>query len=293
MRACQPLSDGYVERDGIKIFYEVFGAGEPTILLLPTWSLMHSRQWKMQVPYLARHCRVITFDGRGNGRSDRPVDPEAYAESEFAADAIAVMDATQTERAIIVSFSLGAQRALLLAANYPQRVDAAVFVGPTYTGGGHPRPERTVYSWEDELDTDEGWAKYNKHYWLRDYQGFVDFFLSTMFPEPHSTWTPARHVSSRDASAARSLSCTATATGSPTYPAVSRSLSTPAVNWLCSRAQDTHHTCAIRSRSTCSFGTSSSRRRRRDAGYAESPAPSVRSTSPPRLVSVMRSAMLQ
>ena len=79
MRACQPLSDGYVERDGIKIFYEVFGAGEPTILLLPTWSLIHSRQWKMQVPYLARHCRVITFDGRGNGRSDRPVDPEAYA----------------------------------------------------------------------------------------------------------------------------------------------------------------------------------------------------------------------
>jgi pimeloyl-ACP methyl ester carboxylesterase/predicted glycosyltransferase len=187
MRACQPLSDGYVERDGIKIFYEVFGAGEPTILLLPTWSLMHSRQWKMQVPYLARHCRVITFDGRGNGRSDRPVDPEAYAESEFAADAIAVMDATQTERAVIVSFSLGAQRALLLAANHPQRVDAAVFVGPTYTGGGHPRPERTVHSWEDELDTDEGWAKYNKHYWLRDYQGFVDFFLSTMFPEPHST----------------------------------------------------------------------------------------------------------
>jgi pimeloyl-ACP methyl ester carboxylesterase/predicted glycosyltransferase len=187
MRACQPIRDGYVERDGIKIFYEVFGTGEPTVLLLPTWSLLHSRHWKMQVPYLARHCRVVTFDGRGNGRSDRPTTPEAYAETEFMADAIAVMDATQTERAVIVGFSLGAQRALLLAANHPERVDAAVFVGPTYPGGGHPRPERTVYSWEDELDTDEGWAKYNKHYWLRDYQGFVDFFLSTMFPEPHST----------------------------------------------------------------------------------------------------------
>ena len=187
MRACQPNRDGYVERDGVKIFYEVFGAGEPTVLLLPTWSLMHSRQWKMQVPYLARHCRVVTFDGRGNGRSDRPAQGEAYAESEFAADAIAVMDATQTDRAIIVSFSLGAQRALLLAATHPQRVEGAVFVGPTYPGGGHPRPERTVYSWEDELDTDEGWARYNKHYWLRDYRGFLEFFLSTMFPEPHST----------------------------------------------------------------------------------------------------------
>jgi pimeloyl-ACP methyl ester carboxylesterase/predicted glycosyltransferase len=187
MRACQPIRDGYVERDGIKIFYEIFGSGEPTVLLLPTWSLLHSRHWKMQVPYLARHCRVVTFDGRGNGRSDRPTTPEAYAETEFMADAITVMDATHTERAVIAGFSLGAQRALLLAANHPERVEAAVFVGPTYPGGGHPRPERTVYSWEDELDTDEGWAKYNKHYWLRDYQGFVDFFLSTMFPEPHST----------------------------------------------------------------------------------------------------------
>jgi pimeloyl-ACP methyl ester carboxylesterase/predicted glycosyltransferase len=187
MRACQPTRDGYVERDGIKIFYEVFGDGEPTVLLLPTWSIIHSRHWKMQVPYLSRHCRVITFDGRGNGRSDRPTTPEAYAETEFMADAIAVMDATQTERAVIVSFSLGAQRGLLLAAYHPERVEAAVFVGPTYPGGGHPRPERTVYSWEDELDTDEGWAKYNKHHWLRNYQGFVEFFLSTMFPEPHST----------------------------------------------------------------------------------------------------------
>jgi len=187
MRACQPIHDGYVERHGVKIFYEVFGTGEPTVLLLPTWSIIHSRQWKMQIPYLSRHCRVVTFDGRGNGRSDRPSEPEAYAESEFAADAIAVMDATQTARAIIVGFSLGAQRGLLLAANHPERVEAAVFVGPNYPGGGHPRPERTVYSWEDELDTDEGWAKYNKHHWLRNYQGFVEFFLSTMFPEPHST----------------------------------------------------------------------------------------------------------
>jgi len=187
MRACQPSREGYVERDGVKIFYEVFGDGEPTVLLLPTWSIIHARQWKMQIPYLARHCRVLAFDGRGNGRSDRPTEPEAYAESEFAADAIAVMDATQTRRAIVVGFSMGGQRGLLLAANHPERVGAAVFVGPSYPGGGAPLPERTVYSWEDELDTDEGWAKHNQHYWLRDYKGFLDFFMSRMFTEPHST----------------------------------------------------------------------------------------------------------
>ncbi len=187
MRACQPTVDGIVERDGVKVHYEVFGAGERTVLLLPTWSIIHSRHWKMQIPYLARHCRVLTFDGRGNGRSDRPAQPEAYAEREFAADAIAVMDATQTRRAIVVGFSRGGQRGLLLAANHAERVEAAVFIGPSYPGGGEPRPERTVYSWEDELDTDEGWAKDNKHYWLRDYRGFLDFFMSRMFTEPHST----------------------------------------------------------------------------------------------------------
>jgi pimeloyl-ACP methyl ester carboxylesterase/predicted glycosyltransferase len=141
----------------------------------------------MQIPYLARHCRVLTFDGRGNGRSDRPAEPDAYTEQAFAEDALAAMDATGTDSAILVSFSLGAQRALMLAAEHPERVEAAVFIGPAYPGGGEALPERAVHSWEDELDTDEGWAKYNKHYWLRDYRGFLEFFFSRFFTEPHST----------------------------------------------------------------------------------------------------------
>jgi pimeloyl-ACP methyl ester carboxylesterase/predicted glycosyltransferase len=187
MRARQPSRDGYVERDGVKVYYELFGTGEPTVLLLPTWSIIHSRHWKMQIPYLARHCRVLTFDGRGNGRSDRPATPEAYAEHEFAADAIAVLDLTQTDRAVIVGFSMGAQRGLLLAANHPERIAGAVFIGPSYQGGGAPLPERAVHSWEDELDTDDGWAKHNRHYWLRDYPGYLQFFMSRMFTEAHST----------------------------------------------------------------------------------------------------------
>src|SRR5829696_7428155 len=120
-RALQPDVSGYVEREGVKVHYEVYGSGEPTVLLLPTWSIIHSRHWKMQIPYLARHCRVLTFDGRGNGRSDRP--ESGYDEREFAADALAVMDATGTARAVLVSLSLGAQRALLLAAEQPERVN--------------------------------------------------------------------------------------------------------------------------------------------------------------------------
>ncbi|HXH88499.1 MAG TPA: alpha/beta hydrolase, partial [Gaiellaceae bacterium] len=186
-RACYPDETGFVERDGVRVFYEVYGSGEPTVLLLPTWSIIHSRQWKMQIPYLARHCRVVTFDGRGNGRSDRPDDSAAYDEDEFAADALAVLDATGTGRACVVGFSLGVQRGLLLAANHPDRVEGAVFIGPAYSGGGEPLRERLVHSWDEELVTDEGWARYNKHSWLRDYRGFLEFFFDRIFTEPHST----------------------------------------------------------------------------------------------------------
>jgi pimeloyl-ACP methyl ester carboxylesterase len=185
-RARYPDSEGYVERDGVRVFYEVYGQGEPTVFLLPTWSIIHSRHWKMQIPYLARRFRVVTFDGRGNGRSDRPEGVAAYAEPQHAADALAVMDATDTEQAVLVSLSLGAQRALLLAANRAERVAALAFISPSVSLG-KPLPSRIAHSFEDELDSDEGWAKYNRHYWPRDYRGFLEFFFSQFFSEPHST----------------------------------------------------------------------------------------------------------
>nr|MBA2461382.1 alpha/beta hydrolase [Actinomycetota bacterium] len=185
-RARYPDAEGYVERDGVRVFYEVYGESEPTILLLPTWSIIHSRFWKMQIPYLSRHARVVTFDGRGNGRSDRPQIPEAYEPREFAADAIAVMDETHVDRAVVVSLSIGSQRALILAAEHPERVAGAIFIGPSLDiAPGHPY--RAVYSFEDVLDTDEGWAKFNAHYWRRDWLGFLEFFFSQLFTEPHST----------------------------------------------------------------------------------------------------------
>jgi pimeloyl-ACP methyl ester carboxylesterase/predicted glycosyltransferase len=179
-----PDSSGYLRRDGVRLYYEVYGSGGPTVFLLPTWSIVHSRHWKMQIPYLARHCRVLTFDGRGNGRSDRPAD--GYGEREFAADALAVMDATTTERAVIVSLSVGAERALILAGEHPDRVTGAVFIAPAVPLDA-PLPDRSHYPWDEVLATDEGWAKDNRYYWLRDYRGFLEFFFSRMFNEPHST----------------------------------------------------------------------------------------------------------
>jgi pimeloyl-ACP methyl ester carboxylesterase len=185
-RARYPDSEGYAERDGVRVFYEVYGRGEPTILLPPPWAIVHSRVWKMQIPYFARHFRVVVYDGRGNGRSDRPDSADAYGEREQAADALAVLDATGTERAVVVGFSWGGQWSLILAAEHPERVSAVCFLGAGPGLSGEPFPYN-AYPFDELLDTDEGWAKENRHYWLRDWQGYVEWFFSQCFTEPHST----------------------------------------------------------------------------------------------------------
>lgn len=186
-RARDPDVEGFVVRDGVRLSYEVFGDGQPTFLLLPTWSIVHSRVWKAQVPYLARHARVVTFDGRGNGRSDRPAGPAAYDERQFAADAVAVLDATGTGRAVVVGFSLGAQRGLLLAAEHPERVAAVVFIAPALPLNPLPAGRGPAAGFDAVLERYEGWDRYNRHAWLADYAGFVQFFFSRVFTEPHST----------------------------------------------------------------------------------------------------------
>ena len=185
MRARLPDDDGYVERDGVKIFYEVFGTGPTTLLLMPTWAIIHSQFWKAQVSYLARHFRVITFDGRGSGRSDRPVGAPAYASEAYVGDTLAVLDGTDTEQAVVVALSRGAAWAVHLAAAHPERVQGIFAIGPS-CGFGGGTPER--HQWDERLPTTEGWAKYNRHNWLEgDYLDFLTFFFGEMFSEPHST----------------------------------------------------------------------------------------------------------
>jgi len=188
LRARQPDQQGYVARAGVRVYYETFGAGEPAVLLLPTWSIMHSRHWKAQIHALARYNRVITFDPRGNGLSDRPTEALAYADEEFVADALAVLDAVEVKQAIVVGFSAGCACALALAGNHPERTIGAVFIGNSLPLAP-PHAERAKWArrFDELVDTEEGWAKTNRHYWLRDYQGYVAFFMAQMFPEPHST----------------------------------------------------------------------------------------------------------
>jgi pimeloyl-ACP methyl ester carboxylesterase/predicted glycosyltransferase len=186
-RGRYPDETGYIERDGVRVFWERFGEGDPTVLFLPTWSIVHSRIWKGQVPYFARYGTVITFDGRGNGRSDRPSALDAYTPQEFAADALAVMDATGTERAWIVGLSMGASRALILGADHPDRVNGLVFIGAAVPLGPAAPRSNAAAAFTEPRATYEGWQKFNRHYWLEHYEDFVRFFVEHIFSEPHST----------------------------------------------------------------------------------------------------------
>jgi pimeloyl-ACP methyl ester carboxylesterase len=187
MRACHPAIAHTVRREGVEIAFERYGHGAPSVLLLPTWSLLHSRCWKMQIPFLARHYRVLTFDPRGNGRSGRPTGEEAYGERQFAADALAVLDATDTDRAVIVGFSMGAQRGLLLAAEHPERVSGVVFIAPAVPLGPVVPRESWIGEFTTRRESYDSWQKYNRHYWMSDYEDFVEFFVSQIYNEPHST----------------------------------------------------------------------------------------------------------
>jgi pimeloyl-ACP methyl ester carboxylesterase len=209
MRAREPDYEGFVERDGVRVGYEVSGAGEPAILLLTSWAIVHARQWKAQVPYLARRFRVITVEGRGNGRADRPVTAEAYSDREYVDDAIAALDATGVDRAVVVGLSLGGRHALQLAAWYPERAAGVIAIGAALPW---PLPP----DFDEPKDGYEGWGKANRHYWLADYRGWVEFFMSQVFTEPHSIKQREDGVGYGLETTAETLLLTAPAAAAPT-----------------------------------------------------------------------------
>ncbi|MFL6027333.1 MAG: hypothetical protein ACJ72K_10365, partial [Friedmanniella sp.] len=84
-RARRPDATGVAVRDGVRLAWASYGSQEPSIVLMPTWSIVPSRVWKAQVATLARHFRVVTFDGRGSGASGRPVGAASYTDAQYAA----------------------------------------------------------------------------------------------------------------------------------------------------------------------------------------------------------------
>jgi pimeloyl-ACP methyl ester carboxylesterase len=125
----------------------------------------------------------VTFDGRGNGRSDRP--DEGYTTGDFAIDALAVLDELELQRVILVGYSAGGRWGCQLAAEYPERVDRLVLIAPAIRLEGAARANLDAFL--SEPPDREGWNKYNAVHWREQYRDFVEWFVGEIFSEPHST----------------------------------------------------------------------------------------------------------
>jgi pimeloyl-ACP methyl ester carboxylesterase len=190
MRAREPDHDGYAEQGGVKLHYEVFGDDEPTVLFVPASPITHSREWKGQVADLARRCRVVTYDGRGNGRSDRPTAPEAYTDRNNVDDALAVLDAAEIDRAVLVTHCHSTRWGFTLATERPDRVHGIVAIAPgmPFLTPPHAHGLDAHQHFHDEVVDPVGWRLMNRHHWLAGgYRDWVGFFFSEQLPEPHST----------------------------------------------------------------------------------------------------------
>ncbi len=125
----------YIERDGVRIFYEAAGQGPP-VLLSHGYSAT-SRMWRGQVDALANRYRIITWDMRGHGQSDSPPEQARYSEAETVADMAAILDAEDVHRAVIGGLSLGGYMSLAFHLAHPARVRALMLFD---TGPGYRNP---------------------------------------------------------------------------------------------------------------------------------------------------------
>src|SRR5215207_5606229 len=131
----------FAERDGARLYWEEAGSGDPVLLIMGLG--MNATGWWRTIPVLAADFRVLAFDNRGVGRSDRP--PGPYTVPDLADDAVAVLDAADVERAHVYGISLGGMIAQEVVLRHTDRVRALV-LGATTAGGnlGVPAAEATL-----------------------------------------------------------------------------------------------------------------------------------------------------
>lgn len=197
-----------VGANGIDIYYEEHGEGEP-LLLIMGWG-GNAASWLPQVPGLAERFRVITFDNRGVGRTDAPDGP--YSVRNMARDAAGLLDTLGIEKAHVMGISMGGMIAQALAIEHPERVDALV-LGCTSPGGnqsaGFDELRENIDSFYESTEQDSlnlGWfMEFMRMLWTegalaRAETHLQDFVLSLIRypPTTHGLQHQATAVSEHD-----------------------------------------------------------------------------------------------
>jgi 3-oxoadipate enol-lactonase len=155
------VKSSYAPAEGTSLYYEEAGAGSPVVLLHPGQG--GCILWDRQFASFAREYRVVRYDARGFGRSERPDAPFSPYE-----DLRAVLDALDIRQAALVGLSLGGLTAIDFAIAYPQRLRALVLVnsglsGYQYTHLGDYIARLRAASARQDMD---GWIEVQLEMWF-------------------------------------------------------------------------------------------------------------------------------
>ena len=144
------LETRYAKSGDVHVAYQVVGDGLIDLLIVPGWVSNVEANWEDPPPAqfykrLAAFSRLILFDKRGTGLSDRVPDTALPALEQRMDDVRAVMDAVKSERVVLFGMSEGGPMSILFAATYPERVAGLILYG-AYARRGHDRTGRGVCS---------------------------------------------------------------------------------------------------------------------------------------------------
>ena len=129
--------------DGTRIHYEATGRIGRTPVLMIQGLGASKNAWNLQRIAMATRFRIISFDNRGAGRSDKPTEP--FTLEQMADDAIAVLDAAGIETAHVVGASMGGVISQIVAVKHPQRVRSLTLVCTACRN--HPWRQELLQSW--------------------------------------------------------------------------------------------------------------------------------------------------
>lgn len=129
----KPSDSGYAPVNGIKVYYEVYGEGQPLVLIHGAFYTIEMN-WGELIPELSKTRKVIAIEMQGHGHS--PFSDRKLDITTLASDVAGVMDYLKIENADVAGFSMGGSVAYQFAVNYPNRLRKLVIISSTYKSSG-------------------------------------------------------------------------------------------------------------------------------------------------------------
>ncbi len=176
------MTNLFADVNGIKICYEIKGEGEPILLVHGFGSKKET--WIAQFKPFSEHFKIIRFDNRGAGKSDRP--KGVYTMEVFADDIAGLLDYLEIDKVHIIGWSLGGMIVQNFVIKYPDRVKKMVLINTNY--GQPDESGAEVYKNMRLVDLKLRKEDPKKSFWQSARGGFYIKFRKQMEAEPSKKW---------------------------------------------------------------------------------------------------------